>query len=253
MMISASRWRRRSSGDLSDAILRLSDLTVRRGDWRASSTTIQPRSAHIFHKSQSRTGLRDLESSLPRPSHLRARVVGTEWNQRKVPRPLDCGGHRALVLGADARLAAGLYLPPVGHVPAKAVSILVINVLDMVHAEAANLSAAVVARSASAESARPSAGSAPARTVAAATGPAPASRTIAATAGPAATATWTVSAALLGTAGSASTAWTIAALLRATTRPRSLGRACSCLLCRHINSPSATWHGVLSVFAGPEV
>lgn len=236
MMISASRWRRRSSGDPSDAILRLSDLTVRRdGDWRASSTTIQPRNAHIFHKSQSRTGPCELDSSLPRPSHLRARVVGTERNQRKVPGPLDRGGHRALVLGADASLAAGFYLPPVGHVPAKTIYILVVNVINLVHAEAANLSAAVVARPASAESARPSTGSASTRTIASTSG--------------SASAAWTIA----STAGSAATAWTIASLLRAATGPRPLRLLRSCLLCRHINSPSATWHGVLSVFAGPEV
>ena len=253
MMISASRWRRRSSGDPADAILRLSDLTVRRdGDWRASSTTIQPRNAHVFHKLQSRTGTCELDSSLPRPSHLRARVVGTEWNQRKMPGPLDRGGHHALALGTDAGLAAGLYLPPVGHVPAKTIYILVVNVFDLVNAEAANLSAAIVARPASAESARPSTGSAASRTVAATTGSASASRTKAAATG-SASAAWTL-AALLRAAGSASAAWTIASTrLRAATGPRPLRLLRSCLLCRHINSPSATWHGVLSVFAGPEV
>ena len=130
-------------------------------------------------------------------------MVGTEWNQRKVPSPLDRGGHRALVLGADAGLAAGLYLPPVGHVPAKAVSVLVVYVLDMVNAEAANLSAAVVARPASSEStrsaARSPAGPASTWTVSTTTGPT-SSRAVATATGPA-SASRAIAAALLRAAG----------------------------------------------------
>lgn len=169
-------------------------------------------------------------------------MVGTEGNQSKVPGALDGGGHRALVLGADAGLAARFYLPPVGHVPAKAVGILVINVFDMVDAEAAYLSAAVIARPPSAESARPAARPSTARSVASASGPASA---------------WTVAATLLSARSAA--AWAIAATLLpagsgavSAAGPRPLRRTCSCLLCRHVNSPSATWYRVWSVFAGPE-
>ena len=265
IMINARRRRRRSSGERSAATLRLSDLTVRRdGDWRASSTTIQPRNVHIVHRPQSRTGLRALEYYLPVPSHGRAGVVRTERDQSKMPGALDGRGHRALVLGADPGLAARLYLPPVGHVPAKAVSILVINVFDMVNTEAANLPATVITRSSSAESAsRPaprtvSSASRSAATSATRTVSSTATRTVSTPAGPAATsATRTVPStaartiATLLSAGSATATWTIAAALRPA-RSRTLVRWSSCLLRCHINSPSATWHCLKSVFAGPE-
>ena len=178
-------------------------------------------------------------------------MVGTERDEGEVPGALDGGGHRSLVLGAHAGLSARLYLPPVGHVPAKAVGILVVNVFDAVNAEAADLSATVIARPSASE--RPSSRSSAAPVSATASGPAAPARAIAAAG---ASSAWTVSAALLSAgpstaaraiasaSGPAAPARAIAALLRAAAGPRPLRLLRSCLLCRHINSPSATWYGV---------
>jgi hypothetical protein len=71
-------------------------------------------------------------------------VIGAERYQGEVSRALDSICQRALVLGANPGLAAGLHLPPVGYVTSEAFDIFVVYVLDMVDAEAADLPAAVV-------------------------------------------------------------------------------------------------------------
>ena len=156
-------------------------------------------------------------------------MVRTERDQSEMPGALDGRGHRALVLGADPGLSARLYLPPVGHVPAKAVNIFVINVFDTVNAEAANLPATVIARPAASESAaRPAAGTV------STTGSASATRTVATATGPAASA-GTVSAAT----GSAASAGTIAALLSA--GPATAARAIAAALRAARSRTLARW------------
>ena len=177
-------------------------------------------------------------------------MVGAERDEGEVPGALDGGGHRSLMLGAHAGLAARFYLPPVGHVPAKAVGILVVNIFDAVNAEAADLSATVIARPSASE--RPSSRSSAAPVSATASGPASTTWAIAASG---ASSAWTVSAALLSAgpaasraiasaSGPAAPARAIAALLWAAAGPGPLRLLRSCLLCRHVNSPSATWYGV---------
>ena len=90
-------------------------------------------------------------------------MVWAKWDQGQMPCALDGGCQGALVLRADTGLSSGLYLPAVGHVPAEAVGVLVVDVLYVVNAEAADLPTAVVsgpAPSAAESSARPSTGSA---------------------------------------------------------------------------------------------
>ena len=90
-------------------------------------------------------------------------MVGAERNEGEVPGALDGGRKRALVLGAYAGLAPGLYLPAVGHVSPEAVGVLVVYVFDVIYAEPANLAAGVVsgpAAPAAEASARSAAGSA---------------------------------------------------------------------------------------------
>jgi hypothetical protein len=65
-----------------------------------------------------------------------------------MPGALDGSCQGTLVFGADTGLAPGLDLPAVGHVSAEPIGILVVNELDVIDAEAADLSTAVVARSA---------------------------------------------------------------------------------------------------------
>jgi cytoskeletal protein RodZ len=196
-------------------------------------------------------------------------MVGTEWNQRNMPGPLYGRGHRALVLGANPGLAAGLYLPSVRHIPAKAVGILIVNVFDMVNAEAAYLSTAIVARPSVTEPASATTGSATttaARTVSASatTGSATttAARTVsasattgsatttAATAGTVSTTatTWSATAATwpattTGTVSTTTAAWAVTAS-RWAAGSRTLIWWSSGLLRRHVNSPSATWNKV---------
>ncbi len=52
-----------------------------------------------------------------------------------MPGPLDGIAQGPLVLGADTTLAAGLNLGPVGNVAAQALVVLVVYVLDVLHAE----------------------------------------------------------------------------------------------------------------------
>ena len=52
-----------------------------------------------------------------------------------MPGPLDGGAQGPLVLGADTALAARLNLGPVGNVAAQALVVLVVDVLDVLHAE----------------------------------------------------------------------------------------------------------------------
>ena len=98
-------------------------------------------------------------------------MIGAEWNEREVPRALDCVGESALVLGANAGLPPGLYSPSVGHVTAEALRVLVVDVLDVVNAEPADLPAAVVPGPAAAPEAS-AAGPSPTWTSAALAGPA---------------------------------------------------------------------------------
>ena len=83
-------------------------------------------------------------------------MVRAEWDQGQVPGALDGGRKSALMLGAHTGLAPGLDLPPVRHVPAEPIGVFVVDVLDVIDAESAYLSTAVVARSA-APAAEPSA------------------------------------------------------------------------------------------------
>ena len=102
-------------------------------------------------------------------------MVGAERDERKVPGAFYRRRQRALVLGADAGLAPGFYLPAVRHVSPEAVGVLVVNVFDVIYAEPANLAPGVVARPAapSAEaSARAPSGPSAARTPARSAGPA---------------------------------------------------------------------------------
>ena len=73
-----------------------------------------------------------------------APVAAREGEHGQVARPLYGEGERSLVLRADAGLAAGLYLRLVGEVTPYGGEVLVVDVLDLVDAEAADLSAGVV-------------------------------------------------------------------------------------------------------------
>ena len=101
-------------------------------------------------------------------------MVRAEWDQGQMPGALDSGRQHALAFRANTGLAARLDLPAVGHVPAEPVDVLVVDVLDAVYAEAADLPPAVVpgpaASSAESSAARPSNGSAAAGSSAGATG-----------------------------------------------------------------------------------
>ena len=52
-----------------------------------------------------------------------------------MPGPLDGVTEGTLVLGTDAALATGFNLSPVGDVAAKAIEVLVVNELNVLHAE----------------------------------------------------------------------------------------------------------------------
>ena len=92
-----------------------------------------------------------------------------------MPRPLDRGRQRALVPGAGAELAAWLDLAALRDVASQARSVLVVNLADLVDAEAADL-----APPAKAATAAPARSASAARTTSA-TWTAPATGTIAAT------------------------------------------------------------------------
>ena len=75
-------------------------------------------------------------------------MVRAERNQGQMPGALDGGRKSALMLGAHTGLAPGLDLPSVRHVSAEPIGVFVVDVLDMIDAESAYLSTAVVAWSA---------------------------------------------------------------------------------------------------------
>ena len=70
---------------------------------------------------------------------------GYEGQQGKVTGPLDGRTQSPLVLGADATLPAGLNLGPVGDKTAQPLVVLVVNVLDVFHAEGTDSPAGGVA------------------------------------------------------------------------------------------------------------
>src|SRR5699024_10430444 len=70
------------------------------------------------------------------------RRVGQQGN---VARTLDRLGQLALVMRAGAGHAAGQDLAALGHILAQAGSILVVDVLDLIHTKSANLAAATAA------------------------------------------------------------------------------------------------------------
>ena len=55
-----------------------------------------------------------------------------------MPGPLYGGAQSALVLGANTALTTGLYLGPVGNVAAQPLVVLIVDVLDVLHAEGAH-------------------------------------------------------------------------------------------------------------------
>lgn len=59
-------------------------------------------------------------------------------------RSLDCHSQRSLVLGACSGLPPGFDLPTIGHVATHPADILVVDILDLVHAEIANFAAWIV-------------------------------------------------------------------------------------------------------------
>ena len=65
-------------------------------------------------------------------------VMGHERDERQMASPLDCHSKRPLVLRTDPRSAAGLDLCPVGNKPPNLVNVLVVDELDMFHAEGAD-------------------------------------------------------------------------------------------------------------------
>src|SRR5690606_32673013 len=64
--------------------------------------------------------------------------VGGVGQQGHLPGPLDGPGQLALVPGAVARNAPRQDLGPLRQVPAQAAGLLVVDVIDLVHAEGAN-------------------------------------------------------------------------------------------------------------------
>src|SRR5262245_20455269 len=71
----------------------------------------------------------------PRPNPL----LGRERQQRDVPRALDGQGQLALVLRAGAEHAARQYLAALGHEGGDQLDVLVVDVIDLVRAELADL------------------------------------------------------------------------------------------------------------------
>ena len=62
-----------------------------------------------------------------------------ERDQRNITRPLDCHGQGALMPGAGSQLPSRLDLSTLAHMAAKASDVLVVDVLDVVHAKRADL------------------------------------------------------------------------------------------------------------------
>src|SRR6476660_3465277 len=77
---------------------------------------------------------------LRRPRSAPASVRG-EGQERDVARPLDGQGELALVLGAGAEHPARQDLAPLGHEPGEELHVLVVDVVDLVRAELADLPA----------------------------------------------------------------------------------------------------------------
>ena len=68
-------------------------------------------------------------------------VVSDEGHQRNLSGPLDGHPEGALVFGADAGAAARLNLSPLRNEPPNLVNLFVIDVLHVLYAEGANLTA----------------------------------------------------------------------------------------------------------------
>lgn len=83
------------------------------------------------------------------------RLHGNEGKQGQVPRAFDGSAERALVLGAHTALPAWFNLGPVGHIAAQPLVVLVVDVLDVFHAEGAHPPARRVASPGSTTGARP--------------------------------------------------------------------------------------------------
>ena len=64
--------------------------------------------------------------------------MGHKWNQGNVPGTLNCNSQCSLMLRANAGAAARFDLGPVGHESTNFVDVLVINDLDVFHAESAH-------------------------------------------------------------------------------------------------------------------
>ena len=73
------------------------------------------------------------------------RLHGNEGQQGQVAGTLDGVAHSPLVLGTNTALATGLYLGPVGDKTAEALVVLVINILDVFHAEGTHAPAGRIA------------------------------------------------------------------------------------------------------------
>ena len=69
-----------------------------------------------------------------------AAVVGAEGQERNDARPLNGSRKGPLMPGAVARLAAGINLEPVGEISPQPAHVLVVDILNLVHAEGADLS-----------------------------------------------------------------------------------------------------------------
>ena len=72
-------------------------------------------------------------------------VVGSVWEQGEVPGTLDGDGQTTLVSRTGARLPSGLDLPAFGDVAAQLERVLVVNTVDLVHAERADFLASAAA------------------------------------------------------------------------------------------------------------
>jgi hypothetical protein len=83
-------------------------------------------------------------------SAIRVRLL-VERDQRNVSRSFDRPPEHSLVLRAGSGLTPRLDLAPVGDIATQPANILVVDHLDAIHAEVADLSAREVARSATAE------------------------------------------------------------------------------------------------------
>ena len=74
-------------------------------------------------------------------------VVAAHGHHSQMPRPLDGRSQPTLVFGAYSRLAPRFDLGLVRQVPRQHIDLFVVNILDVVHAEGANLPSCIIARS----------------------------------------------------------------------------------------------------------